>query len=94
MPTATEEEASPALEALKKEIQVWCNTPFFVNVGTDDGSHHLQIWLERERPSERLDPWICEMLPGSRYMGWRLIIIKCPPEHIRLYITQKKKKDW
>ena len=91
MSDTTEEEA---VEALKKEIRVWCSTPFFVNVGTDGGGSHLQLWLERENPSERLDPWICEMLPGSRHMGWRLIIIKCPPDHIRLQITQKKEKDW
>ena len=48
----TEEEA---LVALKKEMRVWCHTPFFVNAGTDDGGRHLQIWLERENPSERLD---------------------------------------
>jgi hypothetical protein len=73
----TEEEA---VEALKKEMRVWCSTPFFVNAGTDDGGRHLQIWLERENPSERLEG--------------RLIVIKCPPEYIRLHITNKKKKDW
>lgn len=87
----TEEEA---LVALKKEMRVWCHTPFFVNAGTDDGGRHLQIWLERENPSERLDDWICEMMPSGRYMGWRLIVIKCPAEYIRLHITNKKKKDW
>jgi hypothetical protein len=91
VPKTTEEEA---LGALKKEMEVWCHTPFFVNVGKDDGGSHLQIWIERKSPSERLESWICQMLPGSRYMGRRLIIIKCPREYIRLYITQKKKKDW
>ena len=83
-----------AVEALKKEMRVWCNTPFFVNVGTDDGGRHLQVWIEREEPSQRLEPWIHEMLPSGKYMGWRLIVIKCPPDHIELQITQKKQKGW
>ena len=91
MAKATEEEA---LKALKKEMLAWCHTPFFVNTGGDDGGRHLQIWLERQEPSERLEDWICQMLPGARYMGWRLIVIKCPPEYIRLHITHKKEKDW
>jgi len=88
---ATEEEA---LEALKKEIRVWCHTPFLVNTGTDDGGRYLQIWIERQEPSARLDAWMVEMLPGSKYMGWRLIVSKCPPDYIRLFILNKKQKDW
>tara|TARA_B100000686_G_scaffold339677_1_gene414132 strand:+ start:1089 stop:1364 length:276 start_codon:yes stop_codon:yes gene_type:complete len=91
VPKATEEEA---VNALREEIQTWCYTPFFVNAGTDDGGRHLQIWIERENPSERMDGLMCEMLPSGRYMDWRLIVIKCPPEYIRLHITHKKKKDW
>ena len=91
MPKASEKEA---IATLKKEMQAWCSNPFFINAGNDDGGRHLQVWIEREEPSERLEPWMVEMLPSAKYMGWRLIVIKCPPEYIRLHITHKKEKDW
>ncbi len=91
MAKATEEEA---LGALKKEIRVWCQVPYLVNAATDDGGRYLQLWIEQEEPSERMEGWMCEMLPSGRYMGWRLIISKCPPGYIDAFLTGEKKKDW
>ena len=82
-----------AIAALQKETGVWCSDPFYVRAGNDDGGKYVEILIEREQPSERLDPWILEALPGSRYEGWRLIISKCPPGYIKVFVLNKKQKD-
>ena len=82
------------LEALKKEVGVWCADPFFVQFGSDDGGKYLEILIEREQPSGRLEPWIYEALPSSRYCGWRLIVSKCPMGYINAFITNKKEQKW
>lgn len=78
------------VEALKKEIGVWCADPFFVRFGSDSGSKHLELFIERENPRDRLEPWMTAALPGHKYRGWRLIVIKCPPHYINVFLLHKK----
>ena len=88
------DEAAAALdgvaEALKKVIGVWCAEPFFVRFGSDSGGKFLELFIEREVPSAPLEPWMREALPGHKYKGWRLIVIKCPPHYINLFLLHKK----
>ena len=78
------------VEALKKEIGIWCAEPFFVQFGSDSGGKCLEVFIERENPSDRLEPWMIESLPGHKYRGWRLIVIKCPLHYINLFFLKKK----
>jgi hypothetical protein len=78
------------VEALKKEIGVWYTDPFFVRLGSDSGGKHLELFIEREDPTDRLEPWMLEALPGYSYRGWRLLVIKCPPHYIKVFLLHKK----
>ena len=37
------------VEALKKEIGVWCADPFFVRFGGDSGGKHLEPFIDDDR---------------------------------------------
>jgi hypothetical protein len=82
------------IEALKKEFKIWYPLDFQPKQSTDDGGTHVEVFIEREVPNERLDGWLLEVIPSGKYMGWRLIITKVPLGYIDLFIRNEKKKDW
>ena len=90
------EEPAPeqeAIAALVRELASWYSDAFHVRTTSDDGGKILEILLEREAPSEQLEPFLIEALPAHKWMGWRLIIIKCTQNYIELFIHNKKSYD-
>tara|TARA_Y100000296_G_scaffold82779_1_gene112471 strand:- start:1608 stop:1892 length:285 start_codon:yes stop_codon:yes gene_type:complete len=79
-----------AIAALKKEIHSIFKGQFHIRIASDDGGSPLELSLGRENPSERLEQDLLEALPKSRFMGWRLIVIKCTPGYIDTMTKTKK----
>jgi len=64
---------------------------FTVRLESDDGGTHIVLILEREEPSENLEPFLTEALDtGKKLMGWRYIVKKVPPGYIDAVINAKK----
>ena len=85
----SEKEKAPygdAIAALRKDIGLWYPKQFHIKVASDDGGPHLAIYIERAEPSQRMEKEISDKLPSGRFMGWRLIVIKCPIGYINSFI--------
>ena len=66
---------------------------FTVRFESDDGGIHIVLFLEVEKPSESLDPFLGQALHTAEWMGWRYMIIKTPPSYIDA-ILEVEKRDY
>lgn len=84
---APEEEAKRELE---KHVRGVCDLVYTVRFESDDGGKHIVLYLEVEDTSAHLPPYIKEALHCAKWMGWRHMIMKCPPESIGSIIKDKE----
>jgi hypothetical protein len=68
---------------------------FTVRFESDDGGTHIVLILERDEPSQKLEPFLADTLAGGKkWMGWRYIIKKVPPGYIDAIIDAPERKDY
>lgn len=82
-----------AEKALRAHAAVACDNRFTVRFENDDGGANIVLYLEVEEPSESLDPGIREALWEPKWMGWRYIVIKCPPGYIEYILEGNRWQD-
>jgi len=81
--------ASEAMTALRMQMALCLKSKFHVKIANDDGGSHIELWIERKDPNERLETKILDVLPPPKFMGWRLITIKCRIGWIEHVIDKK-----
>ena len=81
----TKEKASDALRHHVKDV---CDLIYLVKFESDDGGHHLALYVEVPNPTELLEPYLREALVTSIWMGWRLIVLKVPPGYIEVLVER------
>ena len=54
---------------------------------SDDGGHHIVVAFEEEVPS------IAKDLLHGMFMGWRLILMKCPEGYLEAFYPIKEKDE-
>ncbi len=67
---------------------------FDVRFENDDGGSHLVLWLEVESPSEQLEQSLLNELYKPKWMGWRFLIMKCPPDYIDYVLNSTLSDDY
>jgi hypothetical protein len=84
---APEEEAKRQLE---KHVRGVCDLVHTVRFESDDGGKHIVLYVEVENPADFLEPYIKDALHTTKWMGWRHMIMKCPPGSIGSIIKDKE----
>ena len=80
---------APAKEAertLRQHVAGVCDHRFSVQFRSDDGGHHIVLYLEVEDPGRTLDAWLRDALNFPKWQGWRFILMKCPIGYISAII--------
>ena len=67
---------------------------FTVKFEHDDGGSVLNLYIEVEEPSQRLDPFLTDALFQSKWMGWRYVITKCPIGYIDAILEAAPRDDY
>ena len=67
---------------------------YAVKFENDDGGSVVNLYLEVEEVSERLDPFLSDTLWASKWMGWRYVITKCPLGYIDAILLADKSDDY
>jgi len=55
---------------------------------SDDGGEHIMAVLEMDDPNETMDPALRSKF-GAKWMGWRLMVLKVPIGHVRVFYNNK-----
>jgi len=55
---------------------------FTVKFQSDDGGRHIALVLEVAEPNERLPKFLSDSLGLTKWMGWRMLILKVPIGYI------------
>jgi hypothetical protein len=76
---ATKDEARKTLTEHVKSV---CDHKTMVCFESDDGGSHIVIYVEVLVPSDPLPAFLRETLHHSKWLGWRQMVIKCPPGSI------------
>jgi hypothetical protein len=84
--------AKEAEKALRQHTAGVCDNRFSVQFRSDDGGNHITLYLEVEDPDPPLEPWLREALNFPKWMGWRMIIMKCPIGYISAFIDTPKRR--
>lgn len=82
-----------AKKALMSHVASVFDGRYAVKFESDDGGNVITLYLEVEKPSQPLDPFLSESLWASMWMGWRYIITKCPISYIDA-ILEADGRDW
>jgi hypothetical protein len=85
-------------EQAEKEIRIhvagiW-DGRFDVKFESDDGGTHLVLWLEVEDTTAQLDEPLLNELWTPKWMGWRFLIMKCPPDYIDYVLNSTLSDDY
>ena len=80
---APEQEVEKALRSLL--VDNWSGA-FAVNFWSDDGGRLVQAVVECSDPDAALSTEFTNALP-TRFMGWRLVILKVPIGHIKVFYS-------
>ncbi len=77
-------------EEVKRELMLvladnWAGA-FTVDFHSDDGGHILRAVIECEDPDQQLDQVFTDKLP-LKFMGWRLVILKVPIGHVKVFYS-------
>jgi len=67
---------------------------FDVKFESDDGGNMITLYIEVEKPSDPLDPFIGEALHRKKWEGWRYIITKVGPGYIDAILNSTATNDW
>jgi len=78
---ASQDEARKELMSLLADN--WTGA-FAVDFHSDDGGVHIQAIVECSDTNERLDEAFTKQMP-LKFMGWRLVILKVPVGHVRVF---------
>jgi hypothetical protein len=76
---ATKEEAR---KTLTEYVEGVCDREYMVCFESDDGGTHIVIYVECEVPSDPLPAFLRDALHHSKWLGWRQMVVKCPPGSI------------
>jgi hypothetical protein len=89
---ASKEEAIDSLTELIGSIY---NGVYHVRNTSDDGGQIIELVVEVEDPSKQLEPHLKDLLyVGSKWKGWRTLILKVPPGYIDAIILAVKRDDY
>jgi len=80
---ATQQEVKKALMLILADN--WPNA-FTVDFHSDGGGHILRAIVECENTDDHLDKEFKDKLP-PKFMGWRLVILKVPIGHVKVFYS-------
>lgn len=88
---ASKEEAERKLR--KHVVAVW-DRRFDVRFESDDGGTHLCLYLEVDDVSKPLDKFVVDSIWEPKWLGWRFLLIKCPPGYIDAILNSTISDDY
>jgi hypothetical protein len=68
-------------EALMKELVECTDDAFDIRFGGDGAGKHVAVYVEAA--SDRRDPYPWKKRLPPKFMGWRVVIIFCPPTYVK-----------
>ncbi len=78
-----------AEKSLRQHVAGVCDLRFTVKFESDDGGHHLCLYIEVEDPEVQLEPGLSDALCAPKWEGWRYLVVKCPPGYIGSIIEKR-----
>ncbi len=83
-----------AEKSLRAHIAGVYDGKFDVKFESDDGGHMISLYIEVDKPSAPLDPFITEAVWVPKWEGWRFVILKCPRGYIDAVLNSGRSDDW
>jgi len=83
-----------AIKNVRKYVVDIFDGRFCVKFDNDDGGTVLNVYLEVEQPSQRLEGFLHDAFKHSKWYGYRYVVTKCPIGYIDAILEAPTSHDY